>query len=310
VKVVFVVGPTASGKSKLAMSWAKATGGAIFNCDSIQAYQGLNIGSAKPTSEELKQVPHFLFDQVPLGNISTAGQYQRDFFSQLKHLESQFPVVFVVGGTGFYFQAIEKGMYTVGAANEETIRQVEAELSQIDGPAKLFQELKDLDPETAEKISSNDHYRLARAIEMMRTHKRPVSAIKREFSEKASEFPYPLLKLGVRLSKEELLPRVAARTDAMLAQGLLKEVQNLLKQGLGLWAPLQSVGYRECLQFLSGEIISESDLREKIIQSTMKLAKKQRTWFRRDLAIHWFGPEEQQAGLVKIQQFLKSKEGV
>lgn len=310
MKVIFVVGPTASGKSQLALSLvlslAEKSQAAIFNCDSIQSYQGLNIGSAKPSPQELEKVPHFLFDHVPLGQLFTAGQYQREFFFQLEAVKNQFQVVFVVGGTGFYFQAIEKGMYSIGAADPETILKVETEILQAGGPEKLFQELQARDPETALKISLNDHYRLARAIEMMRTHQKPVSEIKKEFNENAASFPHPLLKLGLQLSKEELFPRVEARADLMLKTGLLEEVRRLREMGLGSWAPMQSVGYRECQQFLDGEIRDLSALREKVIQATMKLAKKQRTWFRRDPQIHWLKPEDLKAGQALIKTFLNS----
>lgn len=305
MKVIFIVGSTASGKSQLAFAWAQRLGGAIINCDSIQAYQGLDIGSAKPSKQERAQIPHFLFDHIPIGQISTAGQYQREFHLLLKSLEKQFPVVFVVGGTGFYFQAIEKGMYSIGAADPKTISKVEAEIATVEGREKLYSELVEKDPVSAAKISPNDQYRLARAIEMMRTHGRPVSEIRLEFAQKSEPFSYPLLKLGIQISKENLLPRVEARTNEMFKSGLIPEVQGLIDAGWKDWAPLQSVGYRESLQFLSGEIADLENLRDKIIQNTMRLAKKQRTWFRRDREIQWLLPEDLELGLETIRQFLK-----
>ncbi len=291
-QVVFVVGPTASGKSDLAMKLAEKYKGAIVNCDSVQLYQSLDIGSAKPSKEDFARVPHFLFDWMPEGEVATAGTYQREFFELMKTLESKFPYVFVVGGTGFYFQAIEKGMYPTGAVNEKVRDEVEAELEEEGGPGKLYEELKSQDPKTAAKISPNDHYRLGRAIEMMRTHGRPVSEIKDEFAQTAAPFPYPLVKLGVRGSREMLVPRVEKRTDQMLQKGLLEEVKSLIAKGLQAWAPLQSVGYKECLEFLAGELKDEAELRAKIIQNTLRLAKRQRTWFQRDLDIHWLLPQE------------------
>lgn len=297
MQVFFIVGTTASGKSALALHWAQKLGGAIVNCDSIQVYQGLDIGSAKPTVAERSLVPHYLFDFVPVGEELTAGQYQRIFFDTMKELEKKFPVVFVVGGTGFYFQAIEKGMYPVGAARPELIAEIEQELKTSQGAYRLYQELVQKDPIVASKISEQDHYRIARAIEMMRTHGKTVTEIKQSFEENRKPFPYPLKKIGVKLPREQLLLRVQERTKKMLAAGLLSEVENLLaelKQRNKLdWAPMRSVGYLECVEFL-GQVGAESEpsvlknLEESIVQSTMQLAKKQRTWFQRDKDIYWF----------------------
>ncbi len=291
-KVIFVVGPTASGKSDLALTLAERNHGAIVNCDSVQLYQSLNIGSAKPSAVDFKRVPHFLFDFVAEGEEITAGFYQRQFFATMKELENRFPFVFVVGGTGFYFQAIEKGMYPTGAADAEVTRQVEAELQETGGAEKLYLELKTRDPETAAKISINDHYRIARAVEMMRVHGRPVSEIKREFADQAAPFPYPLLKLGIRGSRQELEPRVERRTQKMLEAGLLDEVRGLLDRGLENWGPLQSVGYKESVEFLQGKIPDVTLLQAAILQNTLRLAKRQRTWFQRDKDIHWLAPHD------------------
>src|SRR6185312_163592 len=181
VKVVFVVGTTASGKSDLALKLAQKFSGAIINCDSIQLYQNLNIGSAKPTQEERALVPHFLFDVVPEGQEITAGQYVKLCEETLKKIEKQFPVAFVVGGTGFYFQALEKGMYPTGHADEAMKQQVEEELSTPDGALQLYEELKAKDPIAAQRIFPNDHYRLGRAIELMRVHGKSLTEVQAQF---------------------------------------------------------------------------------------------------------------------------------
>lgn len=304
MKVVFVQGPTASGKSARALRWAQKFGGVIVNCDSIQCYKALDIGSAKPSVAEREVVPHFLFDYVPVGEELTAGVYARDFFRQLEQLQS--PVAFVVGGTGFYFQAIEKGMYEIGAADPEVIRRVEQDLKEK-GAEFLKAELTAKDPLSAEKISLNDHYRLARAVEILRTHGKSVTAIREEFEAQQKPFPYPLLKLGIKASREDLLPSVLKRTQEMLKQGLLSEVKALLDQGLQAWAPLSSVGYKEACDYLTGKSTAQnlSELEALICTSTLQLAKKQRTWFQRDSNIFWLlmGASEQ-AGDQQISEFL------
>jgi tRNA dimethylallyltransferase len=310
VKVVFVVGTTASGKSNLALELAKKLSGGIVNCDSVQLYESVNIGSAKPTPKEQQEVPHFLFDVVKEGEDIAAGEYVRQCEKKLKELAKQFPVVFVVGGTGFYFQALEKGMYEVGGADEAVRKQVEEELSSEAGARRLYEELQIKDPKAAEKIFPNDHYRLGRAIEMMRVHGKSVSEVRAEFEKSQRPFPYPLLKLGIRLSREQLEPRVRLRVRQMLAAGLVEEVQGLLQRNRADWAPLLSVGYKETVEKLAAGPLGEAelhDLEAEIVQSTLRLAKKQRTWFGRDKDIHWLEPDDFEQAGARVERFLKAQ---
>lgn len=311
MKVVFVVGTTASGKSDLALRLAQKFSGAIMNCDSIQLYQNLDIGSAKPSKAEQAIVPHFLFDLVPEGQEMTAGQYVKRGEETLKQIENQFPVVFVVGGTGFYFQALEKGMYPTGHADEAMKRQVEKEISTPEGALRLYAELKAKDPKASQRIFPNDHYRLGRAIELMRIHGKSLTEVQTQFESEQRPFPYPLLKLGIKLSREQLEPRVKLRVEQMLKAGLIEEVQGLLQRNEASWAPLESVGYRETVEYLlrkSAESaispMTREELQEKIIQNTLRLAKKQRTWFGRDADIHWLEPMDVEPASELLTAFL------
>lgn len=285
MKVVFVVGPTASGKSDLALKLAQKYHGAVVNCDSIQLYQGLDIGSAKPTASERQLCPHYLFDYVPLTEVMTAGRYRRDFFVTLEKIKEK--ITFVVGGTGFYFQAIEHGMFKVGPADSLVIAEVAQDIRL--NPTAVYQELLQVDPLAASRISPADHFRLARAMEIWRTTKRPPSEIKQDFEINKVKFPYPLFKLGVWGDRETLLPRVERRTQAMLAAGLQAEVEHLVAEGYGDLPALQSVGYKEMLTYLKlpREQQRPEVLQQQITMATLQLAKKQRTWFKRDPQIHW-----------------------
>jgi len=293
VKVVFVVGTTASGKSAYAFAEALRTGGAIINCDSVQLYQGLVIGSALPSEAEMNEVPHFLFSYVAKGSKMTAGQYARDFYETMKKINNQFPIVYVVGGTGFYFQAIEKGLFDVQRPNSQLRNLIEDEMKTEVGAEKIYQEMITLDPLSAQRIHRNDHYRIARAVELMRVEKKPLSQIWNEFEEKKFKFPWELKKIGIRQSKEALLERVKIRTQKMLNAGLIEEVTQILNDqsipNVQAWEALQSVGYKEVVRYLQKdpEISNLVTLQAKIIQNTMKLAKKQRTWFQRDQEIDW-----------------------
>jgi len=279
--LVLIVGPTGSGKSSLALELAQRFKGAILNCDSLQTYKRLDIGTAKPTKQEQKQVPHFLFDVMEPGEVLTAGDYRRLALTQL---ERELPerIVFGVGGSGFYIQALEKGMFDVPKPRPEVERQVREDAARL-GLAHMFTELTRLDPEYADRISPNDFYRILRAL-IIRDSGKTVSGVRQDFQ--VEEFPFPLLKMGISMVREELLPRVQARAASMLSNGLLDEVRGLIRDGYRDWPALQSVGYHECLAYLDGKI-PESKLQPLIVEKTMQLAKKQRTWFKRDSQIHW-----------------------
>jgi tRNA dimethylallyltransferase len=300
-KVIFIQGGTASGKSAWALKMAQKFSGAIVNCDSIQVYKDLDIGSAKPSVAERAMVPHFLYDFVNPPHEYTAGMYQRDFNKLLEEINEQY--IFVVGGTGFYFQAIEKGMYPVRPVNEEILRQVQAEIKLSDGAAKLYQELQRQDPDYASKISVNDHYRIERAVVLLRTEGKTVTQIRSEFSAKI--FAHPLLKIGVQKPKDLWRSDVEKRTKQMLDSGLIEEVQSILERGLESWAPMSSVGYKEVVHYLR-QGGSLPDLAAEISQNTMKLIKKQKTWFQRDSEINWYSAEQMALGLSKVEEFLAS----
>lgn len=284
--VIFVVGATASGKSEWALRMAHEFGGVIVNCDSVQVYKKLNIGAAKPTKEEQSLVKHYLLDYVQPPQEMTAGVYSRDFYDCMEKMPPEIPV-FVVGGTGFYFMAIEKGMYPVLPVPAEIQKAVATELLLPGGAARLHAELVEKDPEYGVKIHLSDSYRIGRAIELIRSQGKSVTQIQSEFAQAQREFPFPLLKIGPTWEREVLKERINLRTRKMLEMGLVKEVQGLLDEGLETWAPMSSVGYKEVVTFLKNEI-SEKELFEEIAKNTRQLAKRQRTWFQRDKDIHWF----------------------
>lgn len=284
--VVFVVGPTAAGKSYWALEQAKKyPDSCIVNCDSVQIYKHLDIGSSKPSADELKIRPHYLYSEIDFPETVTAGQYERLFFNLLESIPEK--KIFVVGGTGFYFQAIEKGMYPVSVIKDEVKTEFE-QLVTNKGFDYLYQWIEKEDPEFAKKISVNDHYRIERSYQLMRSENKPMTQIQKEFSEAQRPFPYPLTKIGITEDKETLRSMVSLRTKKMFQQGLVEEVKQLLEKGMGGWDPLSSVGYRETMQWLqAGMIGSLPSLETEICISTMQLIKKQKTWFQRDKNILW-----------------------
>lgn len=311
-KIIFVLGPTASGKTSLALKLAQYFGGSIWNCDSVQTYRGLDIGSAKPTLAERSLCPHFLFDVISAPQELTAGEYRRLFFEQVTLLQNQNSEllqrpIFVVGGTGFYFQALEKGLFEVPPSQSESRKPFEQILETRDGQEKLFEMLVEKDPQSAAWIKPQDHYRLVRALELLSLGFVP-SLEKSKKQDRAKDFPGDLLKLGLQLGKESHRKIVSQRTQQMLTQGLVREVEVFFHQGLLQWAPLSSVGYKEVCEYLAaGKVENDLQLQERIVQGTMKLIKKQKTWFVRDSEIQWLNPLNEthfEAALTLVQSFL------
>ncbi|MEN0059075.1 MAG: tRNA (adenosine(37)-N6)-dimethylallyltransferase MiaA, partial [Bdellovibrio sp.] len=261
---------------------------------------------AKPSLRERALVPHYLFDYVSSPHEVTAAQYVRDFYSCVEALPENIPL-FVVGGTGFYFLALERGMYPVTPVAEEVKEEIKEILRAPGGPERLYEELCTKDPAYAQKIHSADHYRLGRALELIRTQGRSVTEIQEEFAAASADFPFSVLKVGPQWVKEDLAQRIQLRTRKMMEAGLVAEVRALLDQGLESWAPLQSVGYRETVLALKGEI-PMTELEALIAQGTRQLAKKQKTWFQRDKEIHWCagGDEGFPQARALVEKFLTS----
>jgi tRNA dimethylallyltransferase len=290
-KVICICGPTASGKSDLALTLVdhfrtKQRPASIVNCDSIQVYQDLLIGSASPTDNEKKSCPHYLYNYVSFPEEVSLGSYYRDFAETLKQIPLDH-VILVVGGSGFYLQALENGLFDMPAIPALLRQQVQEDLKSM-GAETLFEELKQGDPQTAQRIHIKDHNRLTRAIEVLRGR---LTTMTLAGKHKQKLFDLKMLKLGIHFTKEELRARVQQRTHKMLDHGLLNETEGMLKQGREVWAPLNSVGYLEAKLHLQGQL-TKAQLEPEILLKTMQLIKKQMTWFKRDSSINWKSPEQ------------------
>lgn len=265
----------------------------MVNADSVQVYKGFDIGSSKP------HVKFHLLDHVSPPDIYTAGQYEKDVKLILqKHLPNQ--IGLVVGGSGFYLQALEKGCLPVSKMNPGVKRRLLKKEKEL-GLSFLYNRLKEEDPEYAEKIHPHDRYRIFRALSLMETDLLKMSEVKKKF--RGRRFPYVIIKLGLTGSSSILRKRVELRTKNMLARGLIEEVKRLKKKGLDKFPAMKSVGYREVLLYLQGDV-TEDELYEQIVQRTMQLIKKQKVWFKRDLSIRWYDCEED---YEEIFQDLKKK---
>ncbi|MCW6037722.1 tRNA (adenosine(37)-N6)-dimethylallyltransferase MiaA [Spirulina subsalsa FACHB-351] len=293
--LIVICGATATGKSGLALEIAQRLGTGIISADSRQVYRELDIGTAKPTLEEQAAVPHFLIDICDPTETLTLADYQ----SQAQQVIEQVSLPLLVGGTGLYIKSITKGLKIPRVAPNEELR----ESLQALGQAQCYQFLQQVDPVAARKIHPNDQVRTLRSLEVFYITGKPISQQQGE-----SPPPYPILQLGLDCPKDHLQQRIERRTRQMIEQGLVEEVAALgAKYGWDL-PLLDTLGYSEMGQYVRGEI-SLAQAQELTVLHTRQFAKRQRTWFRANPDILWFGAEQTDLGQHiwdTIQTFLKT----
>jgi tRNA dimethylallyltransferase len=270
-----VVGPTASGKSRLALDLAQRLNGEILCCDSVQVYRGLDVGSAKPTPAERALVPHHLLDLVDPDEPFHAARWASAARVAIAEVRARGHLPILVGGTGLYFRALLRGLFEAPPP-DPAIRARHQQEAHEQGVPALHRRLTEIDPEAAARIRTADLLRISRALEVFEQTGVPLSALHR-----AAPPPPPIDCFGVLLDppQDELRRRVATRVDQMLAAGWLDEIRALRAAGFGAARALQSLGYRQLGQFLDGELALEAAVTA-AKQATAGYARRQRTWFR------------------------------
>ena len=275
---IFLMGPTASGKTALAVSLVERFPLEIISVDSALVYRGMDIGTAKPDAATLARAPHHLLDIRDPTDAYSAAAFRDDALALMADIVARGRVPLLVGGTMLYFRALLQGLDDLPRADAALRRQLEAEAAERGWPA-LHAELAGVDPETAARLAPNDSQRIGRALEIFRLSGKPMSAL---LDRAQADLPYRVLQLALIPSDRAVLhQRIASRFDAMLAEGLLDEVK-ALRQAFALTADLpamRAVGYRQAWAYLDGEI-SLDELRETGIAATRQLAKRQLTWLR------------------------------
>jgi len=283
--LVAVIGPTASGKSSLGVWLAEQLGGEVVACDSTQLYRGFDIGTAKPTVGERREIPHHLIDVLGPEEAATAGGYRQTALAVLADLRRRGRLPIFTVGTGLYLRALLDGLADVPQRSEELRERLRLSAREH-GPGHLHRILRRLDAQAAQKISAADEQKLIRAIEVCLITKKPLTELHR--SGRAPLQGWRVLKIGLAPDRTALYARIHARTGAMLERGWLAEVRSLLEAGLPANAkPFDFIGYRELRAALQGRSTMD-DAIAAIQQSTRRYAKRQLTWFRREPAVHWF----------------------
>jgi tRNA dimethylallyltransferase len=277
--LVAVVGPTASGKSDLAIGLARERDGEIVNADSMQLYQGMDIGTAKLTPEERRGVPHHLLDIWPVTRTATLAEYQELALAVVDDIARRGRTPIVVGGSGMYVHAVVD-RWDIPGTDPELRAQLEADLERH-GPDALHERLAQADPAAAIAILPTNGRRIVRALEVV--------AMRGSFSAQLPTFePNPDLELiGLRMEREQLDGRIEQRVDRMWRQGFVDEVRTLEGEGLrqGLTAS-RALGYAQVLAFLSGEC-TEAEARDDTVRATRRFARRQESWFNRDPRVQW-----------------------
>ncbi len=280
-KILVVLGPTASGKSDLAVLLARKFNGEVISADSRQVYKNLNIGSGKITKHEMMGVPHHLLSVASPKSIFTAERVKRLGKSAIKKILLKDKLPIIAGGTGLYIDSLIYDLDFPKVPPQKALRNRLEKLT----TEKLFVKLVKLDETTAKRIDKHNKRRLIRAIEIVQTSGKPIPAL-----EKIS--PYDVLKIGIKISPEKLKANIKKRLEKRLKIGMIKEVENLHKNGLS-WKRLDDLGleYRYTSHYLRG-LITYEEMKEKILRESYQYAKRQMTWFKRDKNIKWISKPE------------------
>ena len=302
-RLIVIAGPTGVGKTASAVALAAPIGGHIVSADAMQVYQGMDVGTAKPTPDEQALATHHLIDVIKPDEPFDVACFVSRARQIIERLDVKGIPIFIVGGTGLYIKALLQGLFDPGRKgyNRQVRERLEAEKKSL-GPAALYERLCRVDPVTGSKLHPNDVFRVIRALEVYESTGRPISAYHRQHG--FSERPYRVLKIGLYMDRQSLYDRIDRRVEKMLEMGLLTEVRALLDQGYGReLKSMSSIGYRHMAMYLRGEI-SWDDAVGTLKRDTRRYAKRQLTWFRADSEMQWIEPNRIEEKQWEIRSFL------
>jgi len=306
---IFLMGPTASGKTALTITLAQALPIELISVDSALVYRDMNIGTAKPDAQTLQLAPHFLIDLISPLQAYSAAQFRQDALALMQAITQRGRIPVLVGGTMLYFNALQSGLSQLPQADPSVRAELDAQAAQIGWPA-MHAKLAKIDPETAARLQTTDTQRIQRALEIYTLTGQSMTALHQQ--QTSEPLPYRLLKLSLVPSQRSVLhERIADRFAAMLQQGLIAEVEQLQRMypELNIALPsMRCVGYRQTLQYLAGEF-DQAELLNRGVYATRQLAKRQLTWLRGmddTLNIDCLGPDMPAHVLQHIQRFIQA----
>jgi len=303
--VLAVLGPTASGKSALGLGLAIRHGGEIVSCDSTAVYRGFDIGTDKVPPVEQRGIPHHLVDIADPEEVYTAAHYARDANRVIRDIHARGKLPILVGGTGFYYRALTRGLFP-GPGADERLRERLGLVAERKGPERLHRMLRHIDPDSAARIMPRDRKRLVRALEVYFSTGRPLTA---HFADTRSPVAdCDVVALALRIPAALTAERVARRVDQQFARGLVDEVRGLLARGVPAEArPFGGLVYRQVMEMLHG-VRNEAATRALVVQENRRYARRQLIWFRKEPNLIWFdGPGEQPETLHRVEEALVAR---
>ena len=302
--LIVLTGPTAVGKTSLSISLAKAVNGEIISADSMQVYKGMDIGSAKIRKEEMQGVTHYLVDILEPEEEFHIVKFQELAKAALEEIYAKGKIPILVGGTGFYIQAVTRDIDFTQAEQETSYREELEQFAKEKGAEYLHEKLREVDSKSAENIHANNVKRVIRALEFYHQNGTPISEHNQE--QKEHETPYNLAYFVLTAPREILYERIDRRVDQMMEEGLLEEVKSLRERGChrGM-VSMQGLGYKEILAYLEGEYPLEEAVRI-LKRDTRHFAKRQLTWFRREQDVIWVDKEQFHWNEAEILEYMMS----
>lgn len=286
---VYVIGgPTASGKSKLAVELAKKINGEIISADSMQIYKDMNIGTAKISKEEMQGIKHYMIDFVSPEARYSVSSFKKDAESAIEEILAKGKTPIIVGGTGLYIDSLIYGIEFQDEKIDTKYREELNNIAETEGLEELYKKAQKIDPEAMEKISINDKKRIIRVLEIY--HKTGKTKTEQEKESRKNEVKYNYKVFAITMPREKLYERIEKRVDKMIEQGLIEEVKTILEKYSQFPTAMQGLGYKEVVEYLENKITKE-EMIEKIKKETRHYAKRQLTWFRKNKATIWLDGE-------------------
>jgi tRNA dimethylallyltransferase len=296
-KLIFLAGPSASGKSSLAIDIAKKLNLNIISADSLLVYKYFNIGTAKPSKEEQKILPHYMIDIVEPNYNYTVKEYKNEVFKLTQDLNKKKEKYIFVGGTGFYINAIINDTFNAPTGNLKIKNKLQKEAKE-NGNEGLYNKLKKIDPESCKRIHINDTYRIIRALEVYYISNKTMTHYRNEHKKKESKNSKIIV---LNPSKEDLIENIKIRTNEMIKKGLVEEVMSLIKKGYAETKPMKSIGYKEVKEYIENKV-EKKEMIENINKETKLLAKRQLTWFKKQKNTVWINTKKDYNKVKEIIQ--------
>lgn len=302
-KLLVLIGPTAVGKTKLSIDLAKRFNGEIISGDSMQIYKGMDIGTAKITSQEMEGIPHHLIDIKSPEEPFSVAEFQELVREKISEIASRGKLPMIVGGTGLYIQSVIYDYQFSDAPSDSAFRTMLEKIAEEQGTEELYERLKKVDPDSAERIHPNNVRRVIRALEVFQCTGKTMTEYQQD---QQPELLYDTCLIGLTMERELLYNRINQRVDIMKEQGLVEEVRSLFDSGLRECQSIQAIGYKELYDYFEDKVSFDTAI-ENLKQNSRRYAKRQLTWFRNKMDVEWFEMSDGQKKFAEISSYIEGK---